>query len=99
MHGSRTRVDTGEGLTRLVGHPQPKPHESLLEAMEREHCGEADADVAFDARNYRTRTTSRLEWSYVASPADLPKLVRRDEPRSLSTSSRCYCSTPTPHLH
>lgn len=57
-----------------MGKARPNPRESLQEAMEREHCAEADADVAFDARNYRTRTTSRLEWWYVARPEALPEL-------------------------
>lgn len=64
-----------EGISRLVGKARPDPAESLAEAMEREHCRMADADVPFDARNYQTRTTSRLEWMFVAKPEALPQLT------------------------
>jgi hypothetical protein len=73
-----------KGLTTLVGNPRPIPSESLGEAMEREHCGAADADVPFDASNYRTTSTSRIEWYFVARPSELsalaPHLERLGQP-------------------
>ena len=62
------------GVVSLVGPPRPNSSLSLLEAIEHEHVGCADADVIFEARNYQTRTSSRLEYCFVARPEELPNL-------------------------
>ena len=36
--------------------------------MASEHCRAADADIIFEAPNYGTRTTSRIEWHFVTMP-------------------------------
>jgi hypothetical protein len=62
-----------DGLSRLVGTPMQA--DAPYEAMQREHTGGDDADVAFAAPSYQLRTTSRVEWSFVAEPAALPALA------------------------
>jgi len=52
------------GLEMVIGPPKPK----LLDAMLREHCGESDSAVPFIARNFGTRTQSRIEWWFVYDP-------------------------------
>ncbi|KAL1510688.1 hypothetical protein AB1Y20_006983 [Prymnesium parvum] len=50
------------GLSGLVGAPSSRP----AEGMRAEHCAAADADALFSVSNYGTRTTSRVEWHFVA---------------------------------
>jgi hypothetical protein len=40
----------------------------IFDSMERDHTGEADADVKFVVGNYGTTTTSRIEWLFVTDP-------------------------------
>ena len=46
------------------------PHDTLEPgaAMEREHTMSADSDVEFIPQNYKTRTTSRIEYLFVTDP-------------------------------
>ena len=55
-----------EGLDGFIGPPNP----DLGDAMQNEHCRAADADKEFLVPNYRTRTTSRKEYWFVADPSD-----------------------------
>ena len=61
------------GIDRLVGEPDESI--SLVEAMEKEHCCRADADAPFHARNYGTRTSSRVEWHFVSRPHAIHELA------------------------
>ena len=54
-----TLTDFFGGLERFVGSPDPK----LRQAMEKEHQGQQDSDVVFEAGNYGIKTTPRAELS------------------------------------
>jgi hypothetical protein len=53
------------GLEAKIGAPTPRIHE----AMVREHTSEADSQHEFVTGNYDVRTTPKIEWCFVASPA------------------------------
>ena len=71
-------------MKRLVGKPCDTTKETLLQAMVREHCASADSDTPFEAHNYKTITSSHLEWCFVAEPEKLdelsPQLQKLDLP-------------------
>ena len=56
------------GIAGLVGDP----HADLRASMHREHCRAADSRQAFKAFNYRTSTTSEIEWFVVSDPTGAP---------------------------
>ena len=55
------------GLEGLVGSPSSK----VTKAMEREHTAASDSHREFTTSNYDLRTTSGVEWAFVATP-DVP---------------------------
>ena len=57
------------GISKLIG--EAEKNVGLFEAMQREHCNRDDADVPFEARNYGTHTSSRVEWFFVARPDEV----------------------------
>ena len=56
------------GLEAKVGAPDPK----ILGAMAAEHTERADSHVEFGTSNYRVKTTSAIEWRFVAEPDNPP---------------------------
>ena len=62
------------GLDRLIGAPNVSV--GLVEALELEHCTREDADTPFEARNYGTITTSRIEWFFVARAGEKASLAK-----------------------
>ena len=38
--------------------------------MELEHCSAADSEAWFETGNYKIKTTSKIEWHFVARPTD-----------------------------
>jgi len=54
------------GLEGLVGAPHPM----VQHGMKSEHCTAVDSDEEFVTSNYKTRTTSKIEWHFVAEPND-----------------------------
>ena len=52
------------GLEGLVGSPNPK----VMAAMTEEHSARGDSTRDFTTSNYDLRTTSALEWAFVATP-------------------------------
>ena len=75
------------GLEKLVGESQQREGMSLMDAMEADHCGRGDADLPFEARNYGTVTSSRVEWFFVARPGELDALDGRSR-RSATRAER-----------
>ena len=65
------------GLNGVLGPPNP----NLMNAMARDHCGEADACVAFTTANYGVTTTARIEWHFVVSPLKGLAELRRSRHR------------------
>ena len=57
------------GLEGKVGAPQPK----VLIAMTNEHTLMEDSSEPFTAGNYVIKTTSEVEWRFVADPTKAPK--------------------------
>ena len=51
------------GLDGFIGPPNP----NLEKTVEKEHCNEEDAGIEFVVPNYKTRTTSRIEYWFVAN--------------------------------
>ena len=56
------------GLSGKIGQPDPK----VLEAMAREHTGCDDSREEFTTGNYGIKTSSAVEWAFVASPDQEP---------------------------
>ena len=56
------------GLEGLVGSPNPK----VMEAMVGEHSARSDSERDFTTSNYDLRTTSAVEWAFVATPDKPP---------------------------
>ena len=54
-----------QGLEGMVGPPNPQ----VLEGMRRDHCLFGDATTPFDMPNKKAKTTSTIEWRFVANPA------------------------------
>ena len=52
------------GLDGLIGSPKP----NLGQAVRHEHCESQDSVVEFQAANYKTTTTPRIEYFFVAEP-------------------------------
>ena len=52
------------GLEGLVGSPNPM----VMEAMAGEHSARSDSERDFTTSNYDLRTTSAVEWAFVATP-------------------------------
>ena len=52
------------GLEGLVGSPNPK----VMAAMDEEHSARSDSTRDFTTSNYDLRTTSAVEWAFVATP-------------------------------
>ena len=52
------------GLEGLVGSPNPM----VMEAMAGEHSARSDSERDFTTSNYGLRTTSAVEWAFVATP-------------------------------
>ena len=57
------------GLEGLVGSPNPK----VMEAMTEEHSARSDSERDFTTSNYDLRTTSAVEWAFVATPDKPPE--------------------------
>ena len=55
-----------QGLDGFLGPPNP----NLREAMEDEHTRQADSKLEFRVPNYKTQTTPRIEFWFVAEPTD-----------------------------
>ena len=56
------------GLEGLVGSPNPM----VMEAMAGEHSARSDSERDFTTSNYGLRTTSAVEWAFVATPDKPP---------------------------
>ena len=56
------------GLEGLVGSPNPK----VMASMTEEHSARGDSTRDFTTSNYDLRTTSAVEWAFVATPDALP---------------------------
>ena len=56
------------GLEGLVGSPNPK----VMAAMTEEHSARGDSTRDFTTSNYDLRTTSAVEWAFVATPDKPP---------------------------
>ena len=56
------------GLSGKIGQPDPK----VLEAMAREHTGCDDSREEFTTGNYGIKTSSEVEWAFVAAPEKEP---------------------------
>ena len=67
------------GLSRITGAPGDQTQRPLIEAMEEEHCAEADSRELFQVGNYNTITTSEIEWYFVTRPADGLELLEITE--------------------
>ena len=76
------------GLENKIGAPKPR----VPEAVEQEHCRSEDSDAQFVTRNYVIRTTSKIEFEFVARPDDFPERLwpnnRREQVADLHTSRR-----------
>ena len=57
------------GLEGLVGSPNPK----VMAAMTEEHSARGDSTRDFTTSNYDLRTTSAVEWAFVATPDKPPE--------------------------
>ena len=57
------------GLEGLVGSPNPM----VMEAMAGEHSARSDSTRDFTTSNYDLRTTSAVEWAFVATPDQPPE--------------------------
>ena len=57
------------GLEGLVGSPNPM----VMEAMAGEHSARSDSERDFTTSNYDLRTTSAVEWAFVATPDKPPE--------------------------
>ena len=59
-----------QGLNRVVGKGCDGIEESVFDVMKREHCESVDSDSNFEASNHQITTTSKIEWWFVADPAN-----------------------------
>ena len=65
------------GLDGFLGPPNP----NLDDTVRNEHCREEDAEIEFTVPNYKTVTTSKVEYWFVADPlGGLQRLKLRDWP-------------------
>ena len=55
-----------QGLEGVLGFPSS----NVREAMDFEHCDEVDSEKFFNALNYKTETTSKIEWNFVVNPTE-----------------------------
>ena len=75
--------DFRRGLAGLLVMAAPADPSELLRAMIAEHTAAADADTAFEVRNYGTVTSSRIEFFFVTDPSPnrLDRLRLREWPQ------------------
>ena len=83
------------GLEGLVGSPNPM----VMEAMAGEHSARSDSTRDFTTSNYDLRTTSAVEWAFVATPDKPPAGGGRWRRRSArrSTAARAPTSRRSAH--
>ena len=74
-------VNFHQGLEGVLGFPSS----NVREAMEFEHCDEVDSKEFFQAKNYETWTTSKIEWNFVVNPTEegLRGLGLKDWPKDM----------------